>query len=80
MRYTKPINKCILNINEVNGKMEQITTPNMRLIGAILVQHNIDYDIDDWVYLTHQMELKHGQSLKELPTKVLANSLLKLIK
>ncbi|MBQ6854615.1 MAG: hypothetical protein IJO11_04140 [Alphaproteobacteria bacterium] len=60
--------------------MEQITTPNMRLIGAILSQHNINYDIDDWVYLTHQMELKHGQKLKELPTKVLANSLLNLIK
>lgn len=60
--------------------MEEITTPNMRLIGAILVLHNINYDIDDWVYLTHQMELKHGQKLKELPTKELENTLLNLTK
>lgn len=60
--------------------MEEITTPNMQLIASILSKHNIAYDIDDWVYLTHQMELKHGAKLNEVPTESIQNSLLNLIK
>lgn len=60
--------------------MEKTTTPNMDLIGSILSDNNINFDIDDWVYLTYQMELKHGQNLNELPPERVTNSLLNLIK
>lgn len=60
--------------------MEKDNNPNMDLIGSILSDNNINFDIDDWVYLTYQMELKHGQNLNELPTERVTNSLLNLIK